>query len=292
METRKYSPKTGAVLSTLLSSLMLGTSYVAIKMAVGTANPFLLGAAVMAVGSALLIGFMLWRGTLTRAMLKRWEFWAASVVNTGVVAPSYLGLTLTTASAAGLIIGTNVIFVAFFSHLLFKESISRRRLMGMAVALLGLITLTTRWDLSVLTESQMTGNLLVLLSAACIGAVVVLSRVALRNLGPDQWTLGLHLFLPAPLLVLWLAVPVEGGLTVAMFPAIVFIGVVCTTVPSVLWIAALRHISVVTSATVLMVESAFAVFLSWLFLGETLDIYVAIGALMIFSAILLLTRTD
>jgi len=289
---RQTDKRTGAVLTTLLSSLMLGTSYVAVKMTVGEVNPFLLGAATMAVGSAVLLAYMLRKGTLERAMLRRWEFWAGPFINTGVVAPSYVGLTMTTASAAGLIIGTNVVFVALFSRLLFGERLGNRRLLGLAVALLGLVTLTTRWDLSVLDGSRMTGNLLVLLSAVCIGVSVVVSRIALRSLTADQWSLSLHLLLPPALLALYIVIPMEGGLSPANLPAALFIGVVCTTVPTVMWTSALRHISVVTSATILMVESAFSVFLSWIFLGEVIDAYVVTGALMIFAAILLMSRSE
>lgn len=289
---RYIDQRTGAVLTTLLSSFMLGTSYVAVKMTVGDVNPFLLGAATMAVGSAVLLIYMVLRGMLDPAMLKRWEFWAGPIINTGVVAPSYVGLTMTTASAAGLIIGTNVVFVALFSRLLFGERLGRRRLLGLGIALLGLITLTTRWDLSVLDGSQMAGNLLVLLSAVCIGVSVVTSRIALRNLSAEQWSLSLHLLLPPALLALYFLVPMDGGLSSTNIPAVLFIGLVCTTVPTVLWTSALRHISVVTSATVLMVESAFAVFLSWLFLGEVIDAYVLVGAAMIFVAILLMARSE
>ncbi len=289
---RLVDRRTGAVLTTLLSSLMLGTSYVAVKMTVGEVNPFLLGAATMAVGSAVLLAYMLWKGMLDPAMLRRWEFWAGPIINTGVVAPSYVGLTMTTASVAGLIIGTNVVFVALFSRLLFGERLGKRRLFGLAIALLGLITLTTRWDLSLLDGSRMTGNLLVLISAVCIGVSVVTSRIALRSLTPEQWSLSLHLMLPPALLALYFLVPMDGGLSTVNIPAALFIGIVCTTVPTVLWTSALKHISVVTSATILMVESAFAVFLSWIFLGEVIDAFVVTGAVMIFAAILLMARSD
>ena len=289
---RLVDRRTGAVLNTLLSSLMLGTSYVAVKMTIGDVNPFLLGAATMAVGSAVLLAYMLWKGMLDPAMLRRWEFWAGPIINTGVVAPSYVGLTMTTASVAGLIIGTNVVFVALFSRLLFGERLGKRRLFGLAIALLGLITLTTRWDLSLLDGSRMTGNLLVLISAVCIGVSVVTSRIALRSLTPEQWSLSLHLMLPPALLALYFLVPMDGGLSTVNIPAALFIGIVCTTVPTVLWTSALKHISVVTSATILMVESAFAVFLSWIFLGEVIDVFVVTGAVMIFAAILLMARSD
>jgi drug/metabolite transporter (DMT)-like permease len=199
---------------------------------------------------------------------------------------------MTTASAAGLIIGTNVVFVALFSRLLFGERLGRRRIIGLTIALLGLVSLTTHWDLSVLEGSQMIGNLLVLISAVCIGASVVTSRIALRNLTPEQWSLGLHLLLPPALLALFFLVPMDGGLSSVNLPAALFIGILCTTVPTVLWTSALKHISVVTSATILMVESAFAVFLSWIFLGEVIDAYVITGALMVFAAILLMARSE
>ena len=284
--------RTGAVLTTLLSSLMLGSSYVAVKMTVGDVNPFLLGAATMAIGSAVLLAYMALKGMLNRAMLKRWEFWVGPIINTGVVAPSYVGLTMTTASAAGLIIGTNVVFVALFSRILFGERLGKRRLLGLGIALLGLITLTTRWNLSLLDGSQMTGNLLVLISSICIGVSVVTSRIALRELTAEQWSLSLHLLLPPALLALFFIVPMDGGLSSTNLPAALFIGIVCTTLPTVLWTSALKHISVVTSATILMVESAFAVFLSWIFLGELIDIYVITGAMMIFAAILLMARSE
>ena len=284
--------RTGAVLTTLLSSLMLGSSYVAVKMTVGDVNPFLLGAATMAIGSVVLLVYMAIRGKLNRTMLKRWEFWVGPIINTGVVAPSYVGLTMTTASAAGLIIGTNVVFVALFSRILFGERLGKRRLLGLGIALLGLITLTTRWNLSLLDGSQMTGNLLVLISSICIGVSVVTSRIALRELTAEQWSLSLHLLLPPALLALFFIVPMDGGLSSTNLPAALFIGIVCTTLPTVLWTSALKHISVVTSATILMVESAFAVFLSWIFLGELIDIYVITGAMMIFAAILLMARSE
>jgi len=284
--------RTGAVLTTLLSSLMLGSSYVAVKMTVGDVNPFLLGAATMAIGSAVLLAYMALKGMLNRAMLKRWEFWVGPIINTGVVAPSYVGLTMTTASAAGLIIGTNVMFVALFSRILFGERLGKRRLLGLGIAMLGLITLTTRWNLSLLDGSQMTGNLLVLISSVCIGVSVVTSRIALRELTAEQWSLSLHLLLPPALLALFFIVPMDGGLTSTNLSAALFIGIVCTTLPTVLWTSALKHISVVTSATILMVESAFAVFLSWMFLDEVIDAYVVIGAAMIFAAILLMARSE
>ena len=226
------------------------------------------------------------------SMFHRWEFWVAPILNTGVVASQYIGLTMTTAAVAGLIVGSNVIFVAIFSRIVFKERLGRNRTIGLMIGFLGLITLTTKWDLSTLHGDQLVGDLLVLMSAVFISLVVIMSRVALKHLEYDQWSLSLHMFLPFTLLALALTVGNVSNYNGGALPLILYIGVMCSTVPTMLWVKALKHISVVTSATVLMLESTFAVLLSWLVLGELIDQFVIIGAFLTFVAIIFVAKQD
>jgi drug/metabolite transporter (DMT)-like permease len=286
------SDESAALLITIISSAMLGSSYVAAKVGVGKADPFLFGAIAMAVGTLVILVFMAWRGSLKLSMFKRWEFWIAPILNTGVVASQYIGLTMTTAAVAGLIMGSNVIFVAIFSRIMFKEKLGRNRTIGLIVGFLGLITLTTRWDLNTLHGDQLVGDLLVLVSAVFVGLTVIMSRVALRHLEYDQWSLSLHMFLPLTLLILAMTVGNIANYNGDALPVMIYIGIMCSTVPTMLWVKALKHISVVTSATVLMLESTFAVVLSWLVLGEQIDHFVIIGALLTFAAIVFVAKQD
>ena len=235
---------------------------------------------------------MAWRGSLKLSMFRRWEFWTAPVLNTVVVASQYIGLTMTTAGVAGLIVGSNVIFVAIFSRIAFGEKLGRNRTIGLVIGFLGLITLTTRWDLGSLKGDQLVGDLLILISAVFIGLVVIMSRVALKRLEYDQWSLSLHMFLPATLLILALTVGNIANYDGDALPLMIYIGIMCSTVPTMLWVKALKHISVVTSATVLMLESTFAVFLSWLVLGEQIDQFVIIGAMLTFVAIIFVAKQN
>ena len=277
---------------TIVSSAMLGSSYVAAKVGVGSVDPFLFGAIAMGVGTLVILVFMAWRGSLKISMFKRWEFWTAPVLNTGVVASQYIGLTMTTAAVAGLIVGSNVIFVAIFSRLAFGDKLGRNRTIGLIIGFLGLITLTTKWDLNALNGDQLVGDLLILVSAIFIGLVVIMSRVALKRMEYDQWSLSLHMFLPFTLLLLALTVGNVSHYNGDALPLMIYIGVICSTVPTMLWVKALKHISVVTSATVLMLESTFAVVLSWLVLGEQIDQFVIIGALLTFAAIVFVARQN
>jgi drug/metabolite transporter (DMT)-like permease len=282
---RGLDARNGAIFMTIISSLMLGSSYVVIKLGVGAYDPFYLSAAAMLVGTIVCLIYMAWRGTLVRTMVKSWEFWAASLLNTSVVGCQYIGLTLTTASTGGLIIGTNVLFVAILSFFVLKEGLSPKRVMGLALGFIGLITITTKWDLGTLSGNEMVGDLFMLASAISIALVVILSPRALKKLSYDQWTLSLHMFLPITLLIIGSFIPDQGGFGPNALPIILFIGLVCTTVPTLLWTKALPKIGVVTSSSVLMLESTFAVVLSLLILREPLDAFIIVGALLTFIAI-------
>jgi drug/metabolite transporter (DMT)-like permease len=286
------SDESAALLITVISSAMLGSSYVAAKVGVDSIDPFLFGAVAMGVGTLVALGYMAWRGSLKFSMFQHWEFWVAPLLNTVVVASQYIGLTMTTAAVAGLIVGSNVIFVAIFSRIAFKERLGRNRTIGLVIGFLGLITLTTRWDMGTINGNQLVGDLLVLISAIFIALIVVMSRVALKRLEYDQWSLSLHMFLPATLLILALVVGDVSNFNGNALPLMIYIGVMCSTVPTMLWVKALKHISVVTSATVLMLESTFAVLLSWLLLGEQIDQLVLLGAFLTFVAIVFVAKQN
>ncbi|MEI6795362.1 MAG: DMT family transporter [Methanomassiliicoccales archaeon] len=276
---------TKGILLTLLSSLMLGSGYVAAKIGLRGSDPFAFGALAMSVGVLILLVYMAWKHLLTVAMLKRWEFWAAPILNTVVVGTQYVGLSLTAASMGGLIIGMNVIFVALFSRIAFGESLSPQRKLGLVLGMIGLVTLTTKWDINTLSGTALVGDALLIISSCTVAIVVVLSRPALQHMDYTQWTLGLHMLLPVTLG--GIALLTTGAFTLGgdAFPAIIWIGIFCSTIPTLLWTGALRHISVVTSATVVMAEAAFSVVFAWIFLGESMDAFVLVGAALIFSAI-------
>jgi drug/metabolite transporter (DMT)-like permease len=279
--------RNGAIGITIISSLMLGSSYVAIKLGVGAYDPFYLSAAAMAVGVAACLVFMAWKGTLVRSMTKHRLFWLGSLLNTGVVGCQYIGLTLTTASSGGLIIGSNVLFVTIMSVVILHEGLKPKRMFGLALGFVGLITITTKWDLGTVSGNVFIGDLFMLFSAVCIAIIVILTPRALRGLTFDQWTLSLHMFLPFTLLFIGLFVVDQGSIGPNALAIFLFIGLVCTTVPTLMWTKALPKIGVVTSATVLMLESTFSVLLSVVVLNEALDAFVVTGAIMTFVAIFL-----
>ena len=275
---------------TLLGSLLLGSSYVVIKLGLEDINPFLYSALVITIGAVVALAYTIARGTFKLSIFRRWEAWAAPLVTFVLLACQYVGLSLTTASTGALIIGANVLLVAPLSALLFHERIGRMRLVGLALGMVGLFTLTTRFDPDSLSSSQMAGDLLLLVATSCIALTYVLSKYALRHMTYDQWVLTLHLFTPVPLFLMYLLFGESTPIEASLVPLIFYVGALCTAVPTLMWVWGLRYIGMVTSSTIILSEATFAVFLSVLILNEPLDLFMILGAALTFVAIYLVIR--
>jgi drug/metabolite transporter (DMT)-like permease len=287
--TTKQQARMG-ILLTFIGSLLLGSSYVAIKIGVTDIDPLLFATLVTSMAAVFMIVYTLWKGTFKLSIFRRWEAWAAMTVTFVLIACQYVGLSMTNASTGALIIGTNVLLVAPLSALLFKERLGKMRILGLAVGMVGLFVLTTRLDLGSISSGQLVGDALVFGATVCIALTYVLSKYALRHMTFDQFVLAIFLFTPLPLLALYLITGGSAAVEVTKLPLILYIGVLCTAVPTMLWVWGLRYIGMVTSSTIILSEATFAVILAVLILNEPINAFVILGAALTFVAIFLVIK--
>jgi drug/metabolite transporter (DMT)-like permease len=276
-----------AVLMTLAASLMYGSQYVVIKEGIGAASPLLFGALTMTIGGILAFLIVRRHKRLDPRIFRRWEVYAGTLAAVGLISFQYVGLTLSSASVGGLIVGSNVIFVAPLSALLFREVIGRWQVAAVVLGLLGLVTITTNWNLSVIGSSAFVGNLLLLGASLSIAASYPLTRLAVRNMDNDEWVMAFHLLSGPVLAALMVMTGGPGDPSSMSIPALLYVGILCTSVPTILWAIGLRSLSMTTSATILMSESVFAVLLGAILLDEPLGLMNLLGAAMVFVAIFL-----
>jgi drug/metabolite transporter (DMT)-like permease len=284
--------KRSALLLSLAASLLYGSQYVVIKDGMGSASPFLFGALTIGIGGILALLLVRRRKRIDLSIFRRWEVWAGTASTTCMIAFQYVGLTLSPASIGGLIVGSNVIFVAPLSALIFGEVIGRSRVLGVIVGLVGLFTLTTNWDLSTLSSNEFLGDLLLLGASFSIAANYPLTKLAVRHMDNFEWVMSFHLLTAIPLTALMLLTGGPGDLTTTSVPALLYVGLLCTSVPTILWAIGLGSLSLTTSATVLLTESAFAVLLGAVVMNEALGALTWLGAALIFVAIFLVVRAD
>ncbi|MEM2906890.1 MAG: DMT family transporter [Candidatus Odinarchaeota archaeon] len=73
--------------------------------------------------------------------------------------------------------------------------------------------------------------------------------------------------------------------------AIIYLGVVCTTIAFTLYFKGLKYVSATSTALILLSEIVFAIVLSSILLVEPVTVYIIIGGLLISSAIILLRKS-
>ncbi len=279
-----------ALLLSLIASLLYGSQYVVIKGGLGGASPFLFGALTMSIGGILALLIVKRRKRVDWTIFRRWEVWAGMLAATSMIACQYVGLTITSASVGGLIVGSNVIFVAPLSALFFGEVIGWRRALGVAIGLFGLFTVTTEWDISFLSSSMFLGDILLLGASFSIAVTYPLTKIATKRMGYDEWVMSFHLLSVMPLLLLMVLGGGPGDAASISPLALLYVGLLCTSVPTMLWAIGLRSLSLTTSATVLLSESVFAVLLGAILLSEPLGPVTIFGAALVFAAIFLAAR--
>jgi drug/metabolite transporter (DMT)-like permease len=280
-----------AVALSLTAALLYGSQYVAIKEGIKGFSPLLFGALTMGLGGLLALTLVIYRKSFSWGIFLGWDVLAGVVVTAGLIAFQNAGLSLSPASLGGLIVGSSIIFVAPISSLFFGEKLGARKMLAVFVGLLGLITLTTKWNLSTLASGTFLGYLLLTAASLCIALSYPITRLALRRLDPIQWAMAFHLLVPIPLLALAFLFNGSKIYDLGQLPFLLYVGVFCTALPTMLWAKGLEKISFITSATILMAESAFAVVLGILLLGEQLDWISLLGAALIFVAIFLAAMT-
>ena len=262
-----------------------GITFVFSKGALQVVGPFAYNTLRMTLGTltlALLVGHD-WR------LVNRAYIWPSLVTGT-ILFLSYAtqayGIQFTTASKAGFLTGTNLVYVPIFSALLLKRVPSWTAITGVVLAIMGLYLISFEgtlgslslapgdfwvavsgvgWALYVVTLANYSPRLNVLVySALHVGVAALLSGVG--------WVLSSEpLYLPLTSSALWLG---------AISTGVIVIGL-GTSVEA--WIT--RLVSPTRVALIAALEPVFAALAGW-WVGETVTLRIIIGGALIMAGML------
>jgi drug/metabolite transporter (DMT)-like permease len=270
----------------LLASVLWGTSFPGSKVTVGTVDPLFLTFARMALGAALGVAVLAAMRRLDVRIFREPIVWALGLVNAIGFDLQNEGILLTTASKTALLVNVNVVFIAILMVLFFREAVTRSKIAGILIGVLGVVVLATKLDPSTLAGGQFEGDLLVFV-AGLVWAFYVAGVKWRVDRGGD------YVALTAAILVTSAAFAVLPALFVGRpFPTsttgwlgIVYLGLVPTFVPLMLYVASMRTISPTISALLILLEVVVAAILSFLLLHDPLDAFTfAGGGLILFGA--------
>lgn len=283
-----------AVLLTTFASLIWGTSFPGVKWGLGyVGNDILFLWLRFLVASAATLAIVLMLKRFSFGVLRDPWIWLVGVLNAGSFIAQYVGLTLTSASKTALLVDINVIAVAIVSFFVFRERLNKVQTIGILTGVAGIVLLTADGGMS-FGEDEFLGDMVVYLSGWGWAFFIVLNKKLLSRYSAIEVSTAAIVTS-----AVWLVAPVSYlGLSGADFTiepmawaAIVYLGIACTSVATLLWAMGLEGVSATASATIMLLEIITALVISISLLHESLEQLAVMGAVLVLAAIYLVSSS-
>jgi drug/metabolite transporter (DMT)-like permease len=204
-----------------------------------------------------------------------------------------LGLKYTLASAAAMVVQSEVVFLVVLSVILLGESFGSRKAVGLGMALTGVVIITWNGeDLGrILGSEYLLGNVIVV-GAGFFWAVYALSQKRLMVDHDVLDTLSPILLLSS-LMLLPVAAPSLGRyLTMGPWEilGLLYLGIICTGLSYLLLTRGMRELPASTTGVMTTVMPVMSVILASIVLKEALTAYIVIGAALDLGGVILVAQ--
>ncbi|AXK57466.1 DMT family transporter [Pseudomonas protegens] len=276
-------------------TMIWGGTFVAGRYLAGGLSPWLAASLRFLLASLALLGFMaVARIALVRPSLKQLGqlallgFFGIFFYNLCF----FLGLQQVNASRASLIVALNPAVIALASWALFKERLSRRKLLGILSCLSGAALVICSRDPSALAAGAggWYGDLLILGCVLGWGVYSLCSKGLNQHLGPLQ-TVTYSILMGT--LMLWAATLARGEfdlhaivrLDLSQGLSLLYLGVLGSALAYIWYYDGLRRIGATRSGVFIALNPLTAVLLGALLLGEQLSLVMGMGGVLILGGI-------
>jgi len=287
MTQRSHLP----ILMTLAAALLWASSFTVVKVGLEYIDPYSFVFLRFLAATVILVAIVLVRGEwhlFSKYVRDRYSLILGITISASF-GFQFVGQTLTTASKTVIIVNSSAVLVAPLSYLLLKESMGPRKLLGLAMGMIGVYLITRGGGGGSAEAGSVAGDLLVAVSALAYGLYVVLTKMAVTRRTFSEtplmaavflWSLPIFLVPSVPAFVR--GVQIDGK----TWASIGYLAIFCSIVPFIIWTAAIKHLGALTSAVVLLAELVFGVIIARIALGEMLTPEAVAGCSVIAAAIL------
>ena len=279
------------MLLTVLAGFLWGTSFPAIKIGLQYMDAYTFVFLRFLVASIVMLSVMLLTKNFSFSFSKKRLVLFLGVVNGVAYLLEYVGMVFTTASKSSLFINLSAVWVALLSPIVLREHLGAKKTIGVTVSIFGVLLMTTNLDFAFLTQGGVVGDVLVLGAGGAWALFMVYNKPLVE--ASKSLVLPMTLLLFATLLPLLPFAPSSFVALTSLPPEawliILYTAVLCWVVPYYFYLRALRHISPITSAVILLTEIIVAVAMSVFWLGEVFTVFSGLGAILVVIAILLVS---
>jgi drug/metabolite transporter (DMT)-like permease len=224
--------------------------------------------------------------------LKQW-FQVILLGFTGVFAYNYLCfkvLKTMQANHVALIIALNPILVMMGSAWMHKDRITRRRLLGALVSLLGVAIVISRGRLWQIFSGYELGDLLTLLATFCWMMYTLFARNTLETMGPLQASFWASVTGMIMLGLMAMTEPLPSRVPASAIFAVVYLGLIGTVVGFIWYYDGIKKLGATRAAMFNNLIPVFTLVLSVIILNEEVSTYTYIGAALVTGGVLLANR--
>jgi drug/metabolite transporter (DMT)-like permease len=282
----------------LLLAVLFGGAFAAIKIGLSELPPVLFAAHRFDVAAAALLGYLIvFRPRAVWFPQAKADFAGIAVGGLFLITMSngllFVGQATISPAAASVMFGLNPVLAPVFAWVLLGDRLSRVGILGIVVALAGVVVMV-RPSPSSLVEASAIGQLLVLGAAVA----VALGSVWLRRVNPPMGSLPLTAWAMAVGAVLLHAVSVGMGdsqtvllgASPAIMWSVVVVGLPSTAVAYTIYFALIKRLGPVRVNLVAYVVPVFAALTGWLVLGSTVSVWTVVGFVIVVVGFALVER--
>ena len=292
-EVANEQPNTKVITLVLLLALLWGGNSVSIKIGLQDPPPLALAAVRFLMGLVVVTIWSLHRGIRIRLNSGEWlPLLFVSAIFILQIITLNVGTKITTASRSTVFVSTYPFFTALFAHFWVPgDRLSVRKTIGICVAFSGVL-LTFAGSLQLEMHEDLLGDLIVLTSGCLLGLRTVVTKRLIQSIHPYRLLVWLMTF----------SVPCFFGLSVlwereAHFhfstpgtAAILYQGLVIAGFCFLTWTSVLEKYSPSKLVVLFFVTPLAGVLLSYLLLGDTLNLSLIAGAGLVAYGIYLVNR--
>jgi drug/metabolite transporter (DMT)-like permease len=281
----------------ILVSLVWAGSFIVVDIVTQEMDPIDLGFLRFLVATPLMFLLVIARKK-PLALPKRELPWLIVLGLTGVTLLylfQFVGIHLTNAPTASVLINTNVIFIAILSSVFLHEVLTKKRVAGIILSFIGVFVIM----FSDIAAQEMTvgnlffiGGILMLLSAFCWALYSLVGKRLLKTYDEfviTTYAFGFGTLCYIPFVFLHL-VPVIQQTSLNGWLAVLYLALTCSLFGYLGWYYALKHIDASKAAVFLNFIPLFTILISF-FLGTSLTWFFLLGAALIIYGVYLTQRT-
>ncbi|MDD4332100.1 MAG: DMT family transporter [Methanosarcinaceae archaeon] len=283
------SPNLKAKLQVLSSSIIYGFAgifFVFIK----NMNPGTVVFYQLLLGFLVLVAYLALKGELFRLRFrkKRKGLFLLGVCQAGVLISYYAAINYTNVSVSVLLLYTAPIYVSLLSPFLLKERLTPKNIAALLLSLTGVFLVVGPEALFSTGEKNYFFGVLIGLFSGLFYACIILSSRYLR----DEYTGLEQLILSTGIALVFLlpyAVKSPGSDLLENLPLILFLGVMITSIGSILYFTGLTQVKAQVASLISLLEPVSAIFCATVLLKDPLSSGTLLGCLLILSSAFLVS---